>query len=108
LSPTTDAPPGKSKLEAIVRAHLFPVRRGADAAERARVEQAYAKVQQQIDDLIETFLERRDKKRQELATDQLLNAISLAMSGVDLGPLDAMGEKRAGLLSTVFQPLSGD
>jgi hypothetical protein len=72
------------------------------------VEQAYAKVQQQIDDLIETFLERRDKKRQELATDQLLNAISLAMSGVDLGPLDAMGEKRAGLLSTVFQPLSGD
>jgi len=101
-------PPGKSKLEAIVRAHLFPVRRGADAAERALVEQAYTKVQQQIDDLIETFLERRDKKRQELATDQLLNAISLAMSGVDLGPLDAMGEKRAGLLSTVFQPLSGD
>ena len=101
-------PPGKGKLEQIVRAHLFPVRRGANADELQRVEQAHKKARKQIDELIEVFLERRDKKHQELATDQLLNAISLAMSGVELGPLDGAAEKGAGLLSSVFQPLSGD
>jgi MoxR-like ATPase len=49
------------------------------------------------EDLIGTFLERRDQGQMALATDQLLNAVHLRVTGVDLG--------REGLLSAVLRPL---
>lgn len=99
-------PPDREKLERIVRAHLFPVRRRADDTERATTERAWVEQKANIEALIGEFLRRRDTNRQELATDQLLNAISLAMSGVDLTRL--IGAEDDGVLSTVFAPLAGD
>jgi len=104
-------PPGREKLEAIVRAHLFPVPSGAHARERQDIEMQFQAAKGEIDELIRVFLARRGKQGQELlATDQLLNAICLTMSGVDLGPLtEAYGGLGCdGLLDTLFQPLSGD
>ncbi|MGC0344134.1 MoxR-like ATPase [Streptomyces sp. SLBN-8D4] len=49
------------------------------------------------EDLIATFLERRDQDQLALATDQLLNAVHLRVTGVDLG--------REGLLNAVLRPL---
>lgn len=51
--------PDRSELERIIQAHLTD----CDVSE------------EEISQLISTFLERRDKKKQQLATDQLLNAI---------------------------------
>lgn len=51
--------------------------------------------------IIEEFVERRDERRVDLATDQLLNAIYLAFNGVD-GALD-----EEVLRETLFRPLSG-
>ncbi|MFD3649518.1 AAA family ATPase [Streptomyces cyaneofuscatus] len=71
--------PDEEQLRAIVAAHL-----GEDAL-------------REIDDLLQTFLRRRAPG--ELATDQLLNAVFLRGSGVDL---DAEG-----LLNAVLHQLSG-
>jgi MoxR-like ATPase len=111
-------PPGRAKLEQIVRAHLFPSGHGADQREAA--EQEYDRHREVIDKLIKRFLDLRDSDRKELATDQLLNAVSLAMSGVDLaklldaGPGDdgtaaaaaTDGDGGANLLDTLYRPLS--
>lgn len=97
-------PPNRDKLERIVRAHLFPVSRSADAGERAHVEKAWISHEAAIDALIDEFLRRRMTK--ELATDQLLNAIALAMSGVDVTRL--IGAEDDGILSALLAPLSGD
>jgi len=98
-------PPDRPKLERIVRAHLFPLRRGTDAKTPRDIEDRYARHAAAIDALITEFLRRRDTERQELATDQLLNAISLTMNGADLTAL--IGTEDDGLLSTVLAPLSG-
>ncbi|MET7439783.1 AAA family ATPase [Streptomyces sp. NPDC004082] len=71
--------PTGDQLREIVRAHLGE--EGLSAAE----------------DLIGTFLERRDQGQMALATDQLLNAVHLRVTGVDLG--------REGLLAAVLRPL---
>ncbi|WP_405011996.1 AAA family ATPase [Kitasatospora sp. NBC_01539] len=60
-------PPTGDQLRAIVGAHLGD--EGLAVAE----------------DLIEAFLDRRDTGQALLATDQLLNAVHLRISGVDLG-----------------------
>ncbi len=99
-------PPDEDKLRKIVRAHLFPVRRGADTADCASVERAWAAIKPDVDTLIGAFLRRRDTEHRELATDQLLNAVSLTMSGVDLTQL--IGADDEGILATLFAPLSGD
>ncbi|WP_306316973.1 MULTISPECIES: MoxR family ATPase [unclassified Streptomyces] len=71
--------PDEERLQAIVAAHLG------------------AKAKTHVDDLIRTFLARRE--RGELATDQLLNAVHLRLNGVNL---DAEG-----LLDAVFHQLGG-
>ncbi|MGW6915746.1 AAA family ATPase [Kitasatospora sp. NPDC054939] len=71
--------PGEQRLREIVRTHL-----GEDGLRAG-------------EDLIEAFLHRRDHDRAALATDQLLNAVHLRISGVDLG--------RDGLLAAVLRPL---
>jgi MoxR-like ATPase len=73
------AEPDGERLREIVQAHL-----GEDGLRAA-------------EDLIEAFLSRRDTERAALATDQLLNAVHLRISGVDMS--------RAGLLAAVFRPL---
>ncbi|MFD6168204.1 AAA family ATPase [Streptomyces coeruleorubidus] len=71
--------PTEDQLKEIVRAHL-----GDDGLRAA-------------EDLIETFLDRRDRDQTALATDQLLNAVHLRITGVDMG--------RESLVSAVFRPL---
>jgi MoxR-like ATPase len=73
-------PPGRDALVSIVTAQL-----GTEAAERSTV-------------IIEAFLDRR--QRGDLATDQLLNAIYLAMSGSR-----PEGETRDRLLDRLLQTL---
>jgi MoxR-like ATPase len=90
-------PPDKTRLEQIVRAHLFAVPANASDAEQAAMEERWRANADEIGRLIETFLEYRDKAHREQATDQLLNAVQLALSGVDL----------TGLLDAVYAPLSG-
>ena len=99
-------PPGRAKLAEIVSAHLFPQRRAANARVREPAERQWSANKDQIDALIDEFLRRRDKNHAELATDQLLNAVELAMSGVDLVRL--IGAEDDGVLSTLFMPLSDE
>lgn len=90
-------PPNRERLEQIVRAHLFALPAGADAAEREAIEDRWRANAEEIGRLIDTFLKYRDDEHREQATDQLLNAVELALSGVDLN----------GLLDVVYAPLSG-
>ncbi len=76
-------PPSKEKLQNIVKERL------ADSAQ----------YEKQVNDLLEYFLEQRDTKRKEIATDQLLNAVYLVMQGIN--PMD-----REQLRDTIFQTIS--
>lgn len=78
-------PPDKSKLAEIVRAHLAPE----------------PNMQEQVDRLIEEFIAQRAKGTQ--ATDQLLNAVYLA-----LHQIDPLGRDLAGLRETLFRPLDSE
>lgn len=90
-------PPNKNRLEQIVRAHLFALPANATADERDAIAERWRANTDEITRLIETFLTYRDDEHREQATDQLLNAVQFALSGVDL----------SGLLDAVFAPLSG-
>jgi len=76
-------PPSEEKLHNIVTERLAPG----------------SKYEQQVNDLLRDFLEKRDTKRKEIATDQLLNAVYLVMQGIN--PMD-----REQLRDTLFQTLS--
>jgi len=78
-------PPTDTELVAIVRDRL------SEAAQHDT----------QLNELLRSFLERRDERKQDLATDQLLNAMYLVVSGLDL-------TKRSQLLNAVFRSLSGN
>lgn len=77
-------PPVRGKLEQIVRQRL-----------------GVSPTEEPCRDLIQEFLDRRADG--DLATDQLLNAIQLRLSGAWSDPAD-----RAGLLATALQQLTGD
>ena len=77
--------PDRDKLVEIVTAHLQP---GVDDLEKIRP-------------LITEFIDRRDKQRKDLSTDQLLNAIYLVMKGID--PLH---RDRAQLVEALLRSLS--
>lgn len=77
--------PQKDKLAEIIKARL-----DLDAEEL-----------EMLDAIIESFLSRRDQQMAELATDQLLNAIYLAMKGVD--PVKRNEEQ---LMDAIFRSLS--
>ncbi len=69
------APPDDEELIAIVKAHLF--RAGTrQAAELPALETRIA-------DLVRDFIERRDHRQQDLAADQLLNAVYLVCKHID-------------------------
>ncbi|MCB0121871.1 MAG: MoxR family ATPase [Candidatus Competibacteraceae bacterium] len=79
--------PQKDRLARIVRAHL---KLSADYEDR-------------INTLIEAFLKRRDDKKAELATDQLLNAVFLALKDID--PERHYPDREA-LIEALWKPLS--
>jgi len=87
-------PPDRDKPEQIA----VPISSACRDGPPARAQRGSMDSQREIDRLIDTFLKRRDEDKQELATDQLLNAIQLVLSVADLDPL----------LETVFAPLSGE
>ncbi len=79
--------PDKEKLSRIVAAHL-------------KTEPAH---QDKINTLIDDFLARRDKQKAELAADQLLNAIFLALK--DIHPEHGYPDKEA-LVETLWRSLT--
>lgn len=79
--------PDRDKLARIVSNHL-------------KLGQQY---QPKINDLIDNFLKRRDDQKADLATDQLLNAIYLAMHNID--PEKRYKDKEA-LIDTLWRSLT--
>lgn len=79
--------PDKKKLARIVRAHLQ-----LEPADETRISQ-----------LIDDFLDRRDKQKAELAADQLLNAVYLALNKID--PEHSYPDKEA-LVEALWKSLS--
>jgi MoxR-like ATPase len=75
--------PAEDELKRIVEAQL-----GIDAVNQAEI-------------LIQRFLELRDQKKQDMATDQLLNAIYLLTRGID--PID---RDRETLYKALLRPLT--
>jgi MoxR-like ATPase len=61
-------PPSEEKLHKIVKERLAPG----------------SKYEQQVNNLLKEFIEKRDTKQKEIATDQLLNAVYLVMQYIDL------------------------
>lgn len=79
--------PNPAKLEQIVRAHL------------KHQNQAFTT---SVEELIQQFLKRRDQEKQDLATDQLLNAVFMATSG----RLEVLSADFESLLDRVWTSLS--
>jgi MoxR-like ATPase len=79
--------PNQDKLARIVRAHL-------------EMKPEYEK---KVSKLIEAFLDRRDKQKDELAADQLLNAVYLALKDID--PEHSYPDKEA-LVETLWKSLA--
>ena len=80
-------PPDELKLSKIVISRLNPS----------------PEVQEQVDQLIKEYLDRRDNQKKDLSTDQLLNAIYLVMKGID--PLK---RDKAQLLEALLKSLSDE
>lgn len=55
--------------------------------------------------LVETFLERREGKKQELATDQLLNAIYFVQHGIEM---ESVTNNRETLIDAILRALNND
>ena len=86
-------PPDEDALRGIVAGHL-----GLNIPDALAVE--LSPQQQASRDLLLEFLKRRDAKHKNLATDQLLNALYLFQSGIDLS------EQNATLRDAIFAALS--
>lgn len=76
--------PDRQQLERIITAHLKDCNLS----------------QQQITELIDTFLQRRDTGREQLATDQLLNALFMIVR-----EREWMGNEKEGLIDRLLAPL---
>lgn len=76
--------PDRIQLERIIKAHLA----SCDLSET------------QVSELIDRFLKSRDKGREQLATDQLLNALFMIVR-----QRDWVGDEKAGLLDHLLAPL---
>ena len=85
-------PPQRDKLRRIVEAHLEP---GGE-------------YQPQIEALLDLFLEHRDDKKKDLATDQLLNAVFLVLKDID--PLQGVRplEDKEALIEALWKSLSAE
>lgn len=85
--------PGFDALKDIVRLHLFGPQGPAPGGE----------LEARIDGLICRFLERRDERSEELAADQLLNAVYMVLREAD--PEQRHGDRKA-LMESLWRPLS--
>ncbi len=90
------APPDEKALKDIVKAHLF----GPQSPDRERLD---GDLKTPIDKLIGDFLQRRDDRAQELAADQLLNAVYMVLRDAD--PSLRYGNREA-LREALWHPLS--
>lgn len=75
-------PPSEEKLHQIVKQRLAPS----------------SKYEQQVNNLLKQFIDQRDTKNKEIATDQLLNAVYLVMQDINVD--------KDKLQDTIFQTLS--
>ena len=90
------AVPGPDALKAIVKIHLF----GPESDDKARLDKD---LEAHIDRLIGDFLKRRDPGTQDLAADQLLNAVYMVLR--DAHPEQRHGDRKA-LMETLWRSLS--
>lgn len=90
------AVPEFDALKDIVKLHLF----GRKQSPGFRLE---GELETRIDGIIGDFLERRDKRSQELAADQLLNAVYMVLREAD--PDQRFGNRKA-LVEALWRPLS--
>ena len=90
------AVPLADALEAIVKIHLF----GPKTADSKRLDKT---LEVKLDGLIADFLQRRDTRSQDLAADQLLNAVYMVLRDAD--PEQRHGDRKA-LKESLWRPLS--
>ncbi len=88
--------PSAKELKEIVKVHLF----GPESADRTPLDED---LEVRIDGLIGDFLERRDQGNQDLAADQLLNAIYMVLRDTDP---ERRPENRKTLMEMLWRPLS--
>ncbi len=96
------APPNEATLRTILETRLAPYRQTSDQpeAENSQAVAAGLEVMGAPDEALERFLDLRDQKKQIMATDQLLNALFLRVTGtssptleerIALRPVDDLG-----------------
>ena len=90
------AVPSSDALRDIVKIHLF----GPESLDRDVLDKA---LETRLDDLIGDFLKRRDAASQDLAADQLLNAVYMVLRDAD--PEKRYGDRTA-LMEALWRPLS--
>ena len=88
--------PDDKALKDIVKLHLF-------GSEEAKGKPLVGELEEKIDGLIRDFLRRRDARSQELAADQLLNAVYMVLR--DAEPDKEFGNRKA-LMEALWRPLS--
>ena len=88
--------PDAEALKNIVKLHLFGPREPPDVPLDGELEE-------RIDRIIQDFLERRDQRSEELAADQLLNAVYMVLNRAD--PEQRFGDRKA-LVEALWRPLS--
>jgi MoxR-like ATPase len=88
--------PDDEELVEIVKAHLY----AADSADAP----AYPAVAKQVAALVRQFIERRDKKNEELAADQLLNVVYLLLKRIEQ---DQPYASREALIAALTRSLGG-
>jgi len=88
--------PDDKALKDIVKLHLFGFEDGKEKPLDGELEN-------KIDSLIRDFLRRRDDRSQELAADQLLNAVYMVLRDAD--PVESF-DKRKTLMESLWRSLS--
>jgi len=90
------AVPPFDALKEIVKIHLF----GPESGDKDRLDELFEK---RLDNLMADFLKRRDDGSQDLAADQLLNAVYMVLRDAD--PEKRYGDRKA-LMEALWRPLS--
>jgi len=88
--------PDDKALKDIVKLHLFGL-------EDAKEKPLDSELEDKIDNLIRDFIRRRDERSQELAADQLLNAVYMVLRDAD--PEERFDQRKT-LMESLWRPLS--
>ncbi len=91
-------PPSKQKIKEIVRLHF---------SEQLQPSERLQDYETAIDGLIKRFMQRRDDNKQDLATDQLLNALYLVLKDIDPEQAVRPIEDKDALINALWKSLSG-